>query len=177
MVYHLLTCSVDMVLHDGHHFLTPLQPASELPTSSSQFNSITSPATATPRDSKQCPGCPEFFTRWQDCDRHIVTHLPHWIYCPVPDCSWRGNRVKSFEQHWRRRDHLQYHEPYGDIPGLEQFKIFNPQVFVNQIKAGTISTSDAASDALALVRSKANQLQKSSMLHNLWGYKLKHTPP
>jgi hypothetical protein len=44
---------------------------------------------------------------------------------------------------------------------------------VNQTKAGTISASDAASQALIIVDVKADQLQKLSLSENPWGYKLK----
>jgi hypothetical protein len=154
----------------------PSQP--DPPTLPSQIDITTPPATAVPRDPKPswCPACGVKFTRWQDRDRHIVTHLPHWIHCPLPHCAWRGNRVKSINLHWKRQDHLQYHESYGNTPRLEQFQIFNPQEFVAQIKDGTISASDAAVLALIIVGVKAKQLQKSSMSENPWGYKLKSVP-
>ena len=152
---------------------TPSQPDLPSATSSSQFNNATSPTTAALRDPRQCPCCPLEFTRWQDCDRHILSHLPHWIHCPVSECSWRGNRVKSFEQHWKRNDHPQYHESYGGIPGPEEFTIFNPQEFVDHIKTGNTSISDAVYQALVYVAAKAMQLEKLSLSENLWGYKLK----
>ena len=156
-------------------FVTPLHPV--LPTLPSQINSTTTPATATPGDPKQCPHCRLKFTRCQDRSRHILTHLPHWIYCPLPHCAWRGNRIKSIKQHWKRQDHLQYHEFYGRTLRREQFAIFEPQELVNQIKVGTIYTDDAAFQALNSVLVKAYQLQKSSMRENPWGYKLKSARP
>jgi len=143
-----------MFLRFGHLFLTPW--LLELPTA--------------PRHSKQCPECPETFNRWQDCDRHILTHLPHWIHCPLSDCSWRGNRVKSFEQHWIQKHH------HGDIPGRTHFAIFNQQVLLNHIKSGTISVSYAALQARLWVYEKSVQLQKPSLYENWWGYKLKQAP-
>jgi hypothetical protein len=177
MVYVLLTCSVDVVLQSGYLFLSPSQP--ELPTGtwSPPFNSTTSHAATALRDSKQCPECLEKFSRWQDCDRHILTHLPHWIHCPLPHCSWRGNRVKSFEHHWTRtNDHLPYYESYGGIPGRDHFEIFDQRELLKQIKAGTISVGVAASHARLCVISKAVQLRKLSLLENDWGYKLKQAP-
>ena len=147
-----------------------------LPTLPSQINSTTTPATAIPGNPKQCPACGTKLNRWQDRDRHISTHLPHWIHCPLPHCSWRGNRIKSIELHWKRQDHLRHHESYGSTLRQEQFEIFDPQVFVNQIKAGTISTKDAAAQALIIVTAKASLLQKPSMSENRWGYKLKSAP-
>ena len=156
-------------------FVTPSHLVS--PTLPSQINSTAIPATATPGNPKQCSACGLKFTRWQDRDRHIFTHLPHWIHCPLPGCAWRGTRIKSIKQHWKRQDHLQYHKFYGRTLRREQFAAFEPQELVNQIKAGTISTDDAAFQALNSVLVKADQLQKSSMLENPWGYKLKSAPP
>ena len=151
-----------------HRSLTPIFP--------SQINITTPMDIANPKNPRQCPACGHKFTRWQDCDRHILTHLPHWIHCPLPHCAWRGNRSKSIKLHWKRQDHLQYHEFYGRTLRREQFAIFEPRDLVNQIKAGTISTSDATFQALNSVVVKADQLQKSSMLENSWGYKLKSAP-
>jgi hypothetical protein len=142
----------------------------------SQLNITTPPVATTPGDPKQCPVCELKLSRWQDCDRHISTHLPHWIHCPLPHCDWRGNRIKSINLHWKRQDHLKYHESYGRTPRRYQFEIFDPQPLVNLIKAGIISASDAASLALIIVDTKATQLQKLSMSEKPWGYKLKSAP-
>ena len=159
----------------SNHLVNPSRPV--LPILPPQINSTNTPATATPGNPKpQCPACGDEFTRWQDRDRHILTHLPHWIHCPLPHCAWRGNRIKSIEVHWKRQDHLQYHESHGHTLRREQFEIFDPQVFVNQIKAGTVSADNAAYQALYFVGVKAKQLQKLSMWENRWGYKLKSAP-
>ncbi|KAI9463264.1 hypothetical protein BJY52DRAFT_74663 [Lactarius psammicola] len=141
-----------------------------------QVNSTTPPAATTPRNPKQCPVCQAMFRRWQECDRHLLSYLPHWIHCPLPHCSWRGNRVTAFKQHWQRRDHRKYYESYGCSPGQERFEIYDPQEFVDQIKAGTIPVSVVAGCALFHVSTKALQLQKPSMSANLWGYTLKRAP-
>jgi hypothetical protein len=176
VVYLLSTCFVDMVLQFGYLFLPPSQPEPPTGTWSSPFNSTTSPTTMALRDSKRCPECRAKLTRWQDCDRHILTHLPHWIHCPLSHCPWRGNRVKSFEQHWKGKDHSQFYQSCGGIPKREHFEIFNPQVLLNPIKAGTISVSVAAVQACIWVVEKSVQLQKPSLYKNVWGYKLKQVP-
>ncbi|KAH9168839.1 hypothetical protein EDB89DRAFT_1559534 [Lactarius sanguifluus] len=127
-------------------------------------------ATTTTGDPRQCPACTTHFNRRQDCDRHIVTHLPHWIHCPFPNCTWRGNRVKPFEIHWEND-----HGSYGHIPGREQFEIFNTQEFVNQIKAGT-PLSVVMDSAIERVRAMAHQLGKMSMSTNPWGWTFKQPP-
>ncbi|KAF8271184.1 hypothetical protein EI94DRAFT_1698315 [Lactarius quietus] len=151
------------------YYLRPGEPQPDLSagTCSSQ---ITAPATATPEKPYKCPVqvCPLEFPRWQDRDRHLSIHLPHWIHCPLLDCTWRGNRVKTFEQHW-----LKCHKSCGRIPKREDFEIFNPKEFTNEINAGTISVGAVADCAIIHVLTKADQLQKRSMLENPWGYKLK----
>ena len=72
-----------------------------------------------------------------------------------------------------RKDHLQYYESYGGIPGREHFALFNPQVLLSGIKAGTISVHVAASHARYCIIEKAIQFQKRSLYENDWGYKLK----
>ncbi|KAH9064014.1 hypothetical protein EDB87DRAFT_91627 [Lactarius vividus] len=103
-------------------YQTPGAPQPAPPSWASQTNGSTPPATITPGDPRQCPACQTMFTRWQDCDRHLVTHLPHWIHCPFSNCTWRGNRVKPFKDHWKRG-----HGGHGNIPEREQFEIFNTQ--------------------------------------------------
>ncbi|KAH9047381.1 hypothetical protein EDB84DRAFT_1434866 [Lactarius hengduanensis] len=137
----------------------------------SQINGTTTSATTTPGDPKQCPACSAHFNRRQDCDRHIETHLPHWIHCSFPNCTWRGNRVKPFKIHWETD-----HGSHGhNIPGREQFEIFNTQEFVNQIRAGT-PLLVVADRAIERVRARAHQLGKMSMSTNPWGWTFKQPP-
>ena len=48
---------------------------------------------------KQCPICPASLGRLQDRKRHILSHLPHWLQCQAPDCSWRGDRWEHLRKH------------------------------------------------------------------------------
>ena len=75
-----------------------------------------------------------------------------------------------------RNDHLEYYKSYGGIPARERFALFDPQVLLNGIKAGTISVPVAAAHARYCVIGKAIQLQKRSLYENDWGYKLKQAP-
>ncbi|KAI9439817.1 hypothetical protein H4582DRAFT_1551044 [Lactarius indigo] len=134
------------------------------------INNTTPPATTTPGDPRKCPVCSAYFTRWQDCDRHIEIHLPHWIHCPFQNCTWRGNRVKPFKIHWEK-----VHGSHSNIPGREQFKIYNTQEFVNQIKAGDTHII-VAGRVIERVRAKANQLGKLSMSVDPWGWTFKQPP-
>ena len=45
------------------------------------------------------PGC-QSFGRPQELRPHISIHLPHWLSCPDPGCSWRGDRLSVFRKHW-----------------------------------------------------------------------------
>ncbi|KAH8990326.1 hypothetical protein EDB92DRAFT_1865879 [Lactarius akahatsu] len=147
---------------------TPGAPQPYPPTWARQINTAALPATTT-GNPRECPICHGIFTRWQDRDRHLVTHLPHWVHCPISNCTWRGNRVRQFEDHWGR-DHGSYH-----IPGRKQFEIFDPQEFVNQINTGTIPAV-AAGRAIERILAKARQLQKPSMSADPWGWKIKRPP-
>ncbi|KAI9452223.1 hypothetical protein BJY52DRAFT_1294184 [Lactarius psammicola] len=70
------------------------------------------------------------FSRWKELKRHLVSHLPQWIYCPFPGCQWRGRRVYQFRNHWRYQ-HLKHP---GDTPTQSQFAIYDPFVFVDLIQ-------------------------------------------
>ena len=147
------------------HFVTPSHPV--LPTLPSQINSTTTPATATPGNPKpQCPACGLKLTRRKDLDRHISTHLPHWIHCPLPHCSWRGNRIKSIDSTGSDRITSGTTSPMAALLDKNNSRYSTHKC--SWIKAGTISTSDAAAQALIIVAAKANQLQKPSMSENRW---------
>ncbi len=132
---------------------------------------VSTPATSPDTDGStpvylcQSPSCPEQFSRWQDRDRHLLKHLPHWIHCPLLDCQWRGNRRNVFLKHWEAK----HSRHSGDTPGSSEFTIYDPKVFIDSIRNRTISVHETAEIALYLVYAKANQLQKLSLLINPWG--------
>jgi hypothetical protein len=59
-----------------------------------------------------------------------------------------------------------HHEFYDRIPEQKEIEIYDPQEFVDQMIAGTMTTDVAAAKALERVRAKADQLQKPSLLTN-----------
>lgn len=148
--------------------------ATTTPPTTTTSSPATTTTTTTTRMPWQCLACLATFSRWQERDRHLVSHLPHWIHCPLPHCPWRGNRLHLFKRHWK--SHPEHHESYGRIPRREQFEIFNRGEFLTRISAGAIPVHAAAFHAVQLVLQKADQLQKPSLSMNVWGYKLKQTP-
>ncbi|KAN0136067.1 hypothetical protein V8E53_006228 [Lactarius tabidus] len=138
-----------------------------------QIDSITQLATTSSNRIRwQCSACWQHnFARVQERDRHILTHLPHWIHCPFPDCFWTGYRTYVFRVHHLEHGRLS-HGPYP-CPEREAFEIYDPRTLVNQIGAGTVTIDDAAAAALELVRVKAFQLRKPSLLVNQMPNKLR----
>src|SRR5579864_3080643 len=70
----------------------------------------------------QCP-CGHIFGRPQERNRHVRTHLPYWLYCPFPGCSWRGNRSYGLSRHW-----AEWHAIFGEAPRPEDCKIYDPDL-------------------------------------------------
>lgn len=100
----------------------------------------------------ECPVCSKIFARQPERNRHILTHLPQWIHCPLLDCQWMGHRVNLFLNYWRV-----LHSKYpSDTPTQSQFAICN----LDLVYEGIISVDDAEIIARDHVRAKTNQLQR-----------------
>ena len=112
------------------------------------------------------PGCPSSFDRPQDRKRHLLTHLPHWIHCPYPDCCWRGNRLGALRGHWANS-----HPPRGQDLDRDQFKAYDTGPLVERIEEGSISVEGAKNEAMTMVRAKAAELGKQELWENPWGRK------
>jgi hypothetical protein len=128
---------------------------------------------ASPKSKKRvrnhpCPasGCPTF-RRPQDLRRHLSTHLPHWVNCPDPDCSWRGDRLSVFRKHWDSN----HHPSSGQDLDEDQFIIYDPWPFVEKIEEGSLPIKDAQKQAMALVSKRASELRKPELRDNPWGRK------
>ena len=114
-----------------------------------------------------CPaGCPTLFRRPQDLRRHLSTHLPHWVNCPDPDCSWRGDRLSVFRKHWDTN-----HPSSSQDLDEDKFITYDPWPFVEKIKDGSLSIEDAQQQAMAMVSKKASELRKPELSENPWGRK------
>ena len=171
-----------------HFFLNPLliqqwasienpvytQPQPSVPTSIFPIQSTIAPLVANTRNCWQCPICPGSFRRWQDRDRHKLAHVPYFMHCPLPHCTWRGNRAGLFKKHWQQEDHRSYHQHYGRFPERSQIETFNPWLILDQIVNGAISLRDGEAQAIFWVRVKACELQKPSMWMDPWGRNKRH---
>jgi len=145
------------------------QPQPNLPAPSSIQSTIAPPVTTTQNRGWQCPICLDSFSRLQERDRHELKHIPYFIHCPLPHCSWRGNRTNLFRKHWQQEDHCPYHEYYGHTPDRSQIETYDPRVVLNQINSGTISVRDVENQAIVLVGLKAHELQKTNVWTDPWG--------
>jgi|SRR5712672_3419350 len=110
------------------------------------------------------PGCPKSFYRSQEQKRHLLTHLPHWVHCPEPGCSWRGNRLGTFRKH-RGSDHPSSIQE----PDKDQYEIYDPFPLVEEIIQGSLCIKAAENRAIAAVLMKASELDSSELCDNPWG--------
>ncbi|KAN0134004.1 hypothetical protein V8E53_008222 [Lactarius tabidus] len=150
------------------------QPQPNVFATSSLIQSTTTPFITSTRNRWRCPICPGSFSRWQELDRHKLTHVPYFMHCPLPHCAWRGNRAGLFKRHWQQEDHRSYHELYGRSPERSQIETFNPWVILDQIVNGAISLHEGKVQAISLVRVKACELQKLGMWLEPWGRHNRH---
>jgi hypothetical protein len=113
-----------------------------------------------------CPvsGCLSSLGRAQEQRRHLLTHLPHWIHCPAPDCSWRGDRLRAFVRHWSRD-----HPSSSQVPQEDQCKIYDPLPLIKEIAEGSLCVQAAQKYAISMVQKKASELGKPELCQNPWG--------
>jgi hypothetical protein len=113
-----------------------------------------------------CPICSVPLGRSQDRKRHILSHLPHWLYCPDPGCSWRGDRWETLNKHRRMVHPSKSQESDKNI-----VIIYDPRPLVQGIIQGAIPIEDAKAFAISMVEGKALELGKSGLWGDLWGRK------
>lgn len=123
-----------------------------------------------------CPvsGCTSWLGRNQEQRRHLLTHLPHWIHCPVPDCPWRGDRANAFAKHWST------HSPGSRVPNEDQYSIYDPKPLMRAICDSGLCIQEAQGRAISMVKGKASELRKSELSDDPWGSKskrLRNTDP
>jgi hypothetical protein len=113
------------------------------------------------------PGCSSLLGRSQERKRHVLTcHLPFWLHCPFPDCSWRGDRVGIFKSHWTR-DHPSSSQELDE----DQNKTYDPCPLVNGVVEGKLSIQDAEGQALSMVKKRAVELGMQELYEKPWGRK------
>jgi hypothetical protein len=113
-----------------------------------------------------CPICSVLLGRAQDRRRHILLHLPRWLHCPDPGCSWRGDRWENLNKHW-------YNVHPSCIQELDKRNsiIYNPWPLVQGIIEGKTPIEDARVIAISIVETRASGLAKSMLWGDLWGRK------
>ncbi|KAH9995615.1 hypothetical protein BJV77DRAFT_1149060 [Russula vinacea] len=115
------------------------------------------------------PGCGTYISitkdRNQEMERHIVSlHLPDNLYCPGPECPWRGHREDARKRHIGRGR-------CGPTPEWdEQRKIYEPSLFIGWILDATISTELAKEYALDFVKERAREVKKIHLWKDLMRY-------
>ena len=91
------------------------------------------------------PHCSRMFRRLQELERHILRHLPRWICCTQPGCSWNGYRLDLLRSHLRRE--------HQDAPflehGSEGIKIYDAKRLVKQLLKKNITVEQAECEAHA----------------------------
>jgi len=156
--YCLCSTSDETVEHSGNtkaDVCTQSEPNSPGPSSITPHVATTTSST--------CFVCSKDFRRWQDRDRHELTHLPFFLHCPAPDCEWRGNRPNVFKDHWDR----EHDTEYSGCP--EPSETFDPQEILERIKNGNISLCEGVEEAILIVQVMGYDLQKWGMLERPWG--------
>jgi hypothetical protein len=114
---------------------------------------------------KHCPICSASLGRFQDRKRHILSHLPHWLQCQAPGCSWRGDRWEHLRKH-----RLNAHPSSGQELDTRNSVIYDPRPLVEGITDDT-TFENAKMIATSLVEKRAKELEKSELWGDLWGRK------
>ncbi|KAH9961579.1 hypothetical protein BC827DRAFT_327709 [Russula dissimulans] len=132
-----------------------------------QFKAPT-PKRRTNHAKKRCPVCLASLGRPQDRERHMLSHLPYWLYCADPGCSWRGGRWEALNRHRRNAHPSSSQEPVkGDASAI----IYDPWPLVKGIIVGDVPLEEARKYAVSMVEKKALELTKSELWKDFWGRK------
>jgi len=117
---------------------------------------------------RRCPICSALLGRLQERRRHIVSHLPFWLQCPDPACSWRGSRWETLKNH-RRKKHPSSGQGHHD--DKSNSIIYDPWPLVKEITEYTTRIEDAGDIAKLLVVKRASELGKLGIWDDCWGRK------
>jgi hypothetical protein len=109
-----------------------------------------------------CPKCKDPYAQEEDLRRHLLSfHLPCWIFCPYPPCTWRGHREEDFQRHL-------HDQQCGPNPEREWYEIYITDLVLDWILEG-IPVERAATYALDFVAERALELGKVEEWSDLWG--------
>ncbi|KAH9047689.1 hypothetical protein EDB84DRAFT_441047 [Lactarius hengduanensis] len=93
-----------------------------------------------------CPSCAYVSCgRLQELERHVLKHLPHYIYCPRPDCNWRGSRRYSLIDHYKKQ-----HGEVLDRDSADAFTIYDGKRMAKRLvnREVTLEHGDRRSECL-----------------------------
>jgi hypothetical protein len=124
---------------------------------------VSAPKGPTHNTDKYCPICTASLGRSQDRKRHILSHLPHWLQCHAPGCSWRGDRWEHLRKHRSK-----VHPSISQESDTHESIIYDPWPLVRGITDNT-TFENAKTVAISLVEEKAEELNKSELWGDSWG--------
>ena len=124
---------------------------------------VSAPKGPTHNTNRNCPICAASLRRSQDRKRHILLHLPRWLQCQAPGCSWRGDRWEHLRKH-----RLKVHPSSSQESDTHESIIYNPWPLVEWITDNT-TFETAKTIAISLVEVKAKELEKLELWGDLWG--------
>jgi Zinc finger, C2H2 type len=116
-----------------------------------------------------CPICSAPLSRSQDRKRHILSHLPHWLQCPDPGCSWRGDRWENLNKHRRRLHRHNVHPSGTQESDKSNSLIYDPWPLVQGITEGRTPIEAARVISISMVERRASELGKSMLWGDFWG--------
>jgi len=130
-----------------------------------QASAMMKPARDT-RNRYGCPGCHAAFGRVQDRKRHMLSHLPYWLQCPIGDCAWRGDSWMNLDRHHRKN-----HPCSGQEVDRNESMIYKPWPLIEGIEDET-TLQNATQQAISLLGVRAVELRKLGLWEgNIWGRK------
>ncbi len=106
----------------------------------------------------ECPVCSMAFRRVQERNRHIESHLPNSIHCPLHRCVWTGRRQSDFKEHWRKK-----HSESGQVLAEDAIEIYDPKGFVKMTLDGT-PVDEVARSAFSKVQESLGKLVEAGDL-------------
>jgi hypothetical protein len=143
-------------------YVLPSLPKNEVPDIASGVSMEDTPVHD---ENKCCPVCPASVRRPQDRKRHKLSHLPHWLQCLEPGCSWRGGRWEHLKKH-----HLKVHPSSSRELDTRKSMIYDPWPLVEEMTDAT-AFENAIMIAIALVEARGEELKKSRLWGDIWGRK------
>ncbi|KAI9439691.1 hypothetical protein H4582DRAFT_1942279 [Lactarius indigo] len=100
------------------------------------------------------------YIRRQELTRHVITHLPYSIYCPHPNCNWRGRRYDTFGNHYINGHP---HDQVPDRHSFHEYTIYDARLLAEFLINKKVTLEEAIDDADAEVREMAVKLGKWDM--------------